>query len=83
VTGTEQTPLTEGGFVPTGQDTAELMAWFAEYDALAARGDVQHLRYADVMVKSGGAWRFTSMIQAGWGDVLKQFAQPLAQSKGS
>ncbi len=48
-----------------------------------AGGHVQHLRYADVMVKSDGAWRFTSMIQAGWGDVLKQFAQPLAQSKGS
>ena len=147
---TDQSPLTDAGFVPTEQDTADLLAWFAEYDALAARGDVeamadtalfpitvitndsdgngvtqvwdraafvqamtaamegeladltmenrrrptflnrdiavvvtdsavtaggrvQHLRYADVMVKSDGSWRFTSMIQAGWGDMLKQF----------
>lgn len=145
---TDQSPLTEAGFVPE-QDTADLLAWFAEYDSLAARNDVeamadaahfpitvitndsdgngvtqvwdraafvramsaamegeladltmgndrrptflnrelavvvtdstvtagervQHLRYADVMVKSDGAWRFTSMIQAGWGDMLKQ-----------
>jgi hypothetical protein len=144
-----QTPLTDTGFVPTEQDTAELLAWFDAYDVLAARGDVeamadtalfpitvvtndsagdgvtrvwdretfvrsmsaamdgtladvtmenrrrpaflnrdlavvvtdsavtaggrvQHLRYADVMVRSGGEWRFTGMIQAGWGDMLKQ-----------
>jgi SnoaL-like domain len=150
VSSTEQSPLTDAGFVPAEQDTADLLAWFAEYDALAARGDVeamadtalfpitvitndsdgngvtqvwdraafvqamtaamegeladlkmenrrrptflnrdiavvvtdstvtaggriQHLRYADVMVKSEGSWRFTSMIQAGWGDMLKQF----------
>ncbi len=147
---TDQSPLTDAGFVPTEQDTADLMAWFADYDALALRkdvegmadtahfpitvvtsdsagegvtqvwdraefvramtaatqgdmgdltmenhrrptflnrdlavvvtdstvtagGQVRHLRYADVMVKSGGSWQFTSMIQAGWGDMLKQF----------
>lgn len=147
----DQSPLTDSGFVATEQDTADLMAWFAEYDALAARneveamadvalfpitvvtndstgngvtqvwdraafvqamtaamegelsdltmenrreptflnrdvavvvtdstvtagGRVQHLRYADVMVKRDGSWRFTSMIQAGWGDMLKQYA---------
>jgi hypothetical protein len=157
---TEQTPLTDLAFEPTDEDTAELLAWFADYDALAARGDVeamadtaffpitvvtndstgegvtqqwdrgtfvrsmraamdgelsdlsmenrrrptflnrdlavvvtdstvtaagqvQHLRYADVMVRSAGAWRFTSMIQAGWGDGLKQVARTLAQSKES
>ena len=145
-----QSPITEAGFVPTEQDTADLLAWFAEYDALAVAkdieamadrahfpitvitndsagngvtqvwdraafvramgaamegdmgdltmenhrrptflnrdlavvvtdstvtvgGDVRHLRYADVMVKSDGSWRFTSMIQGGWGDMLKQF----------
>jgi SnoaL-like protein len=148
VSNTDQSPLTDAGFVPTEQDTADLLAWFAEYDALAAHKDVeamadtalfpimvisndsdgngvtqiwdraaflqamtaamegeladltmenrrrptflnrdiavvvtdsavtaggrvQHLRYADVMVKSDGSWRFTSMIQAGWGDMLK------------
>jgi hypothetical protein len=148
---TDQSPLADAGFVPSEQDTADLLAWFAEYDALAARneveamadsalfpitvvtndsagngvtqvwdraafvqamsaamegeladltmenrrrptflnqdlavvvtdstvtaaGRVQHLRYADVMVKSEGSWRFTSMIQAGWGDMLKQLA---------
>jgi hypothetical protein len=146
----DQSPLTDAGFEPTEQDTADLLAWFAEYDALAAGkdveamadtahfpitvitsdsagegvtqvwdrsafvramtaategdmgdltmenhrrptflnrdlavvvtdskvttgGQVQHLRYADVMVKSAGSWRFASMIQAGWGDMLKQF----------
>jgi SnoaL-like domain len=150
VSSTDQSPLTDAGFVPTEQDTADLLAWFAEYDALAARNDVeamadtalfpitvisndsagngvtqiwdraafvqamsdamegelgdlrmenrrrptflnrdlavvvtdstvttgggvQHLRYVDVMVKSDGSWRFASMIQAGWGDMLKQF----------
>jgi len=146
-----QSPLTDAGFEATEQDTADLLAWFAEYDARAvakdvegmadaahfpitvvtndsageavtrvwdrsafvramtaatqgdlgdlemqnrrrptflnrdlavvvtdstvtAGGQVRHLRYADVMVKSGGSWRFTSMIQAGWGDMLKEFA---------
>ena len=148
---TAQTPLTESGFVPTEQDEADLLAWFAEYDALASRNDVeamadtalfpitvitndsagngvaqvwdratfvqsmkaamageladvtmenrrqptflykdlavvvtdstvtigdrvQHLRYADVMVKSAGSWKFASMIQGGWGDMLRQYA---------
>jgi hypothetical protein len=148
---TDQSPLTDTGFVPTEQDTADLLAWFAGYDGLAARNDVesmadtalfpitvvtsdsagngvtqvwdraafvqamsaamegepadlamenrrhpaflnrdlavvvtdstvtaagrvQHLRYADVMVKSEGSWRFSGMIQAGWGDMLKQLA---------
>ncbi len=147
---TAQSPLTATGFVASQADVDGLMAWFAEYDALAARHDVeamadtallpvtvisndsagdgvvqqwdrdalvasfgasmesvgevrmendrtpvflnadvavvvtnskvtageqvQHMRYADVMVKSGGRWRFASMIQAGWGDVMKQYA---------
>jgi Domain of unknown function (DUF4440) len=147
----DQSPLTDSGFVPDQQDVTELLAWFEEYDALAARNDVeamadtahfpitvvthdsagdgvsqvwdratfvrsmsaamdgelgditmqnrrhptflskdlavvvtdstvtaggrvQHLRYADVMVKAAGSWKFVSMIQAGWGDVLEQFA---------
>lgn len=146
-----QSPIADAGFEPTEQDTADLLAWFAEYDALAVAKDVEamadtahfpitvvtndsagngvtqvwdrqafvramgaamqgdmgdlrmenhrrptflnrdlavvvtdstvtvgeqvrHLRYADVMVKSAGAWRFTSMIQGGWGDMLKEFS---------
>ncbi|TDC60211.1 nuclear transport factor 2 family protein [Micromonospora sp. KC207] len=36
-------------------------------------GDTQYMRYVDVMAKAGGEWRFKSMIQAGWGDMLKQY----------
>lgn len=37
-------------------------------------GSVHHMRYADVMAKVGGEWRFTSMIQAGWGDMLTRYS---------
>ena len=40
---------------------------------VTADGDTVHMRYADVMAKVGGDWRFTSMIQAGWGDMLTQY----------
>lgn len=35
-------------------------------------GQTLHMRYADVMAKVAGEWRFTAMIQAGWGDLLNQ-----------
>jgi hypothetical protein len=41
--------------------------------AVTADGRTLHMRYADVMAKVGGEWRFTSMIQAGWGDLLNQY----------
>ncbi|MER7168864.1 hypothetical protein ABT336_22705 [Micromonospora sp. NPDC000207] len=31
-------------------------------------GRRQRVRYADVLVKVGGEWRFQTMIQGGWGD---------------
>ena len=37
-------------------------------------GQVRHMRYVDVMARSGGEWRFKSMIQSGWGDMLRQYA---------
>lgn len=40
--------------------------------AVTADGETRHMRYVDVMAKTGGEWRFTSMIQAGWGDMLKE-----------
>ncbi|WP_229074419.1 DUF4440 domain-containing protein [Actinoplanes sp. DH11] len=43
-------------------------------DSTVTTGEsTQHMRYVDVMAKTGGEWRFTSMIQAGWGDMLKQY----------
>ncbi|MFF5228955.1 hypothetical protein [Dactylosporangium sp. NPDC000521] len=142
----EQSPITNAVFMPDDKDVARLLDWFAAYDALAERGDVEgmadvalfpltvttndsagecvtqqwdratfvqamraavgeprprldnqrqpvflnadlavvvtdstvttgeqvlHMRYVDVMAKTGGEWRFTSMIQAGWGDMLR------------
>ena len=36
------------------------------------QGHEQHMRYVDIMAKQDGEWRFKSMIQAGWGDMLKE-----------
>jgi len=144
----EQSPFSSTPFVPTEQQVAGLLAWFAEYDELARKTDVaamadmalfpltvishdsagervtqqwdrdtfmqamgnategpqphlenhrephflsadlavvvtttvmtsgtdvMHMRYADVMAKTGGEWRFTSMVQAGWGDMMRQY----------
>jgi ketosteroid isomerase-like protein len=141
-------PFTSTPFAPTHQQVADLLAWFAEYDALARKNDVeamadqalfpltvishdsagervtqqwdratfvqamgaatdgpqpelenhrephflsadlavvvtttvvkggddvQYMRYADVMAKTGGRWRFTSMVQAGWGDMMRDY----------
>ncbi len=42
-------------------------------DSTVTTGEhVQHMRYVDVMAKRAGEWRFTSMVQAGWGDMLRQ-----------
>ncbi|WP_447039983.1 nuclear transport factor 2 family protein [Streptomyces sp. DSM 118878] len=30
----------------------------------------QRLRYADILIRRGGAWGFQTMIQGGWGDNL-------------
>ncbi|WP_030610470.1 hypothetical protein [Streptomyces sclerotialus] len=35
-------------------------------------GRRQAVRYADVLVKRGGAWAFQTMIQGGWGDLLRR-----------
>lgn len=144
----EQSPFSAAPFTPTAEEVAGLLAWFAEYDALARRNDVeamadralfpltvtsndsagecvtqrwgretfvqamaqvgegpqpelenhrephflgadiavvvtttvltgpggvQHMRYTDIMAKRGGEWRFTSMVQAGWGDMMREY----------
>ncbi|GAB7037387.1 MULTISPECIES: nuclear transport factor 2 family protein [Catenuloplanes] len=35
-------------------------------------GEISRTRYVDVMAKEHGEWRFKSMIQPGWGDMLRQ-----------
>ncbi|MFJ8694429.1 nuclear transport factor 2 family protein [Streptomyces roseolilacinus] len=37
---------------------------------MTAGGETRQLRYADVLIKRGGAWAFQTMIQGGWGDTL-------------
>jgi hypothetical protein len=40
---------------------------------VTTNGEQQHMRYVDIMAKKDGQWRFKSMIQAGWGDMLKEY----------
>jgi hypothetical protein len=34
-------------------------------------GQVYEMRYADILVKVDGQWKFQTMVQGGWGDMLK------------
>lgn len=36
-------------------------------------GNPQQSRYADIMVKEDGKWKYKSMIQSSWGDMLKEY----------
>jgi hypothetical protein len=36
-------------------------------------GESQPSRYADIMFKKDGEWKYKSMIQSGWGDMLKTY----------
>ncbi len=38
---------------------------------MTVNGERTESRYVDVMARSGGEWRFKSMIQSGWGEMLK------------
>ncbi len=41
-------------------------------DATFTMGDqTQSTRYADILVKAGGDWKFQTMAQSGWGDMLR------------
>jgi len=139
--------MTVEPYVPTAEDLASVEAWFREFDAHAAKGDVermadmavfplnvvsddpsgegaaaqwtreryvetmrqvmgggggdlamesartpvflsaglvlvtteavltwpgggQRVRYADLLIRRGGEWRFQTMVQSGWGDQL-------------
>jgi hypothetical protein len=42
---------------------------FVITDATITAGDVtQQVRYGDLLVKSGGDWKFQTMVQGGWGE---------------
>ena len=34
-------------------------------------GQVHQMCYADILVKVNGSWKFQTMVQGGWGDMLK------------
>lgn len=34
-------------------------------------GQVHEMVYADILVKVNGSWKFQTMVQGGWGDMLK------------
>lgn len=36
-------------------------------------GKPEQSRYADIMVKADGQWKYKSMIQSNWGDMLKEY----------
>jgi hypothetical protein len=40
---------------------------------VSQNGEVRYMRYADVLAKKDGKWKFKCMIQAGWGDMLKKY----------
>lgn len=40
--------------------------------AMTADGQTHHLDYADVLVREQDGWRFQTMIQPGWADMLRQ-----------
>ncbi|URM89926.1 nuclear transport factor 2 family protein [Streptomyces sp. MRC013] len=37
---------------------------------VTAGGEKRQLRYADVLIRRGGAWAFQTMMQGGWGGAL-------------
>ena len=43
-------------------------------ESTVATGDaIQRMKYADVLVKQDGVWKFKCMIQTGWGDMLHEY----------
>ena len=45
-------------------------------------GETTRSRYVDVMARHGGEWRFKSMIQSGWGDMLRQHLNATTHGPG-
>lgn len=47
--------------------TPSLAVVFTEAE-FTVDGERRQVRYADVLVRTGGEWRFQTMVQGGWGD---------------
>ncbi|WP_240957522.1 nuclear transport factor 2 family protein [Streptomyces barkulensis] len=39
---------------------------------MTAGGEEHRMRYADVLVRRGGVWRFQTMIQSGWAEMMEE-----------
>jgi hypothetical protein len=39
---------------------------------MTAGGEEHRMRYADILVRRGGVWRFQTMVQSGWADMLEE-----------
>jgi hypothetical protein len=74
--------MSEGGTDPSGVEIVnERQPFFLGHDlavvvtnsVVTTDGRTRHMRYADIMARRAGGWRFKSMIQAGWGDMLKEY----------
>lgn len=59
--------------------TAQRIPYFLSFDLVvvitkagfSANGQINTVKYADVLVREDGKWKFQTMAQAGWGDLLK------------
>tara|TARA_B110001454_G_scaffold16145_1_gene14539 strand:+ start:34542 stop:34835 length:294 start_codon:yes stop_codon:yes gene_type:complete len=50
------------GFEASEVQKKEIQDWFT--------------KYVDILVREGGKWKFQTMAQAGWGDLLKTRKKP-------
>ncbi|MFH0241741.1 nuclear transport factor 2 family protein [Streptomyces sp. HK10] len=42
-------------------------------DSVTTAGGEEHrMRYADILVRRGGVWRFQTMVQSGWAEMMKE-----------
>ncbi|ADD41334.1 hypothetical protein [Stackebrandtia nassauensis] len=49
--------------------TGSLVIVFTD-STMTAAGQTHRLRYADILTRKDGTWRFQTMIQGGWADML-------------
>ncbi|MGK5449960.1 nuclear transport factor 2 family protein [Streptomyces radiopugnans] len=45
---------------------------FTDSVMTAAGGEEHRMRYADILVRRGGVWRFQTMVQGGWAGMLEE-----------
>lgn len=64
--------------------TAQRIPYFLSFDLVVvvtkagfhANGQTNTMKYVDILVREEGKWKFQTMAQAGWGDVLKARKKP-------